>query len=202
LRKVSLHKNSHLRKARLHKNSPILLHDAICARLPHAGRMCLLDRLESWDNESIVCVAVSHRDPGNPLRSHECLPAVGGVEYAAQAMALHGSLLATPGASTARDGGRFGLLPSRGITPSLEGRSAGNAGADFRPPTIGYLASVRDLNLHVERLDDIAEDLRVEARRVGDSAQGFMYSFAIHAGARPLLAGRAMVKLMNAEALA
>ena len=40
---------------------------------------------------------------------------------------------------TAMDGGRFGLLPSRGITPSMEGRSAGreaippgiNAGADF-----------------------------------------------------------------------
>jgi hypothetical protein len=39
------------------------------------------------------------------------------------------------------DGGRFGLLPSRGITPSMEGRSAGreavppgtNAGAVFRP---------------------------------------------------------------------
>ena len=42
---------------------------------------------------------------------------------------------------TAMDGGRFGLLPSRGITPSMEGRSAGreavppgtNAGAVFRP---------------------------------------------------------------------
>jgi isoquinoline 1-oxidoreductase beta subunit len=42
---------------------------------------------------------------------------------------------------TAMDGDRFGLLPSRGITPSMEGRSAGreavptgtNAGADFRP---------------------------------------------------------------------
>ena len=42
---------------------------------------------------------------------------------------------------TAMDGGRSGLLPSRGITPSMEGRSAGreavptgtNAGAAFRP---------------------------------------------------------------------
>jgi pantoate--beta-alanine ligase len=45
------------------------------------------------------------------------------------------------GVPTAMDGGRFGLLPSRGITPSMEGRSAGreavppgtNAGAVFRP---------------------------------------------------------------------
>ena len=71
-----------------------MLHDAICARLPHAGRMCLLDRLSAWDSESIVCHASSHRDADNPLRSSGRLHAVTGVEYAAQAMALHGSLLA------------------------------------------------------------------------------------------------------------
>jgi predicted hotdog family 3-hydroxylacyl-ACP dehydratase len=71
-------------------------HDEICTRLPHAGRMCLLDRLEGWDDESIACRASSHRDPGNPLRTHNCLHAVCGVEYAAQVMALHGSLLSAP----------------------------------------------------------------------------------------------------------
>ncbi len=43
--------------------------------------------------------------------------------------------------ATAMDGGRFGLLPSRGISPSMEGRSAEreavptgtNAGAVFPP---------------------------------------------------------------------
>ena len=68
-------------------------HDAICARLPHAGRMCLLERLESWDSDSITCIAISHRDADNPLRRGGRLSAVAGVEYAAQAMALHGSLL-------------------------------------------------------------------------------------------------------------
>ena len=71
-----------------------MLHDAICARLPHAGRMCLLDRLVAWDGESISCHASSHRDTDNPLRHGGRLHAVSGVEYAAQAMALHGSLLA------------------------------------------------------------------------------------------------------------
>ena len=68
-------------------------HDAICARLPHAGRMCLLERLESWDGDSIICIATSHRDADNPLRRGGRLHAVAGVEYAAQAMALHGNLL-------------------------------------------------------------------------------------------------------------
>jgi predicted hotdog family 3-hydroxylacyl-ACP dehydratase len=71
--------------------------DEICARLPHDGSMCLLAALESWDAETIVCRADSHRDPANPLCSGNCLHAVNGVEYAAQAMALHGSLLSTPG---------------------------------------------------------------------------------------------------------
>ena len=68
-------------------------HAAICARLPHAGRMCLLERLESWDGDSISCIATSHRDADNPLRSSGRLHAVAGVEYAAQAMAMHGHLL-------------------------------------------------------------------------------------------------------------
>jgi len=79
----------------------MMFHDAICARLPHAGRMCLLDRLEHWDEASITCYAVSHRDADNPLRSHGRLHAVNGVEYAAQAMALHGSLLGGPDSAPA-----------------------------------------------------------------------------------------------------
>jgi predicted hotdog family 3-hydroxylacyl-ACP dehydratase len=70
-----------------------MLHAAICARLPHAGRMCLLERLESWDGDTITCIATSHRDTDNPLRRGGRLHAVAGVEYAAQAMALHGNLL-------------------------------------------------------------------------------------------------------------
>jgi len=68
---------------------------AVIARLvPHQGAMCLLDRALSWDAEGIACEAESHRDPANPLRRDGCLPAVCGLEYALQAMALHGALLA------------------------------------------------------------------------------------------------------------
>lgn len=74
----------------------------ICARLPHAGRMCLLASLVKWDNDSIVCRADSHRDANNPLRAGEQLHAVAGVEYAAQAMALHGNLLAASDVSAPR----------------------------------------------------------------------------------------------------
>lgn len=74
----------------------------ICARLPHAGRMCLLARLVKWDNDSIICLANSHRAADNPLRTGGQLHAVAGVEYAAQAMALHGNLLTASDASAPR----------------------------------------------------------------------------------------------------
>jgi predicted hotdog family 3-hydroxylacyl-ACP dehydratase len=61
--------------------------------VPHAGRMCLLDEVLEWDANAIACRASSHRDPGNPLRGAGGLAAVMGVEYAAQAVAAHGSLI-------------------------------------------------------------------------------------------------------------
>jgi predicted hotdog family 3-hydroxylacyl-ACP dehydratase len=77
--------------------------DWIAARIPHQGSMCLLDRVESWDQESIVCRSGSHRAPDHPLRAHGRLGAACGIEYAAQAMAVHGALLA-PAASAPKAG--------------------------------------------------------------------------------------------------
>ena len=61
--------------------------------IPHTGPMCLLDRATFWDARRIRCEASSHLDPANPLRRGGILRAVTGVEYAAQAMALHGALM-------------------------------------------------------------------------------------------------------------
>jgi predicted hotdog family 3-hydroxylacyl-ACP dehydratase len=69
----------------------------IAERIPHRGSMCLLERLESWSADRIRCTASSHRDPGNPLRGANGLLAPCAIEYAAQAMALHGALASTPG---------------------------------------------------------------------------------------------------------
>ena len=66
---------------------------AIAARIPHAGRMCLLDRVLDWDANAIRCAALSHRDADNPLREAAGLPVWAGIEYAAQAAAVHGALL-------------------------------------------------------------------------------------------------------------
>ena len=73
---------------------PLLDHAGIAARLPHAGSMCLLDRLEHWDAQAIHCSATSHRAEDHPLRTASGLLAPCAIEYAAQAMALHGALCA------------------------------------------------------------------------------------------------------------
>src|SRR5690606_24724169 len=64
----------------------------IAALIPHAGSMVLLDTVTSWDADTIQCVARSHTDPANRLRRDNGLPASLGVEYAGQAIAVHGAL--------------------------------------------------------------------------------------------------------------
>ena len=74
-----------------HLEAPID-HAAIARLVPHADAMCLLDRALSWDAASILCESARHRDAGNPLRRDGMLPAICGLEFAFQAMALHGAL--------------------------------------------------------------------------------------------------------------
>lgn len=54
--------------------------------------MCLLDRVRDWGAAHIHCTAVSHRAVDNPLRRIGVLRAAAGLEYAAQAIALHAAL--------------------------------------------------------------------------------------------------------------
>jgi predicted hotdog family 3-hydroxylacyl-ACP dehydratase len=61
--------------------------------IPHHGTMCLLDGVEQWDDTSIMCMTASHRDATNPLRRDNRLEGICGLEYAAQAMAVHVGLL-------------------------------------------------------------------------------------------------------------
>jgi predicted hotdog family 3-hydroxylacyl-ACP dehydratase len=72
--------------------------------IPHSGLMCLLDRVNEWDDRSIVCISNTHRDPANPLRRDGRLSAVHAFEYAAQAAAVHGGLRARSAGATAPPG--------------------------------------------------------------------------------------------------
>ena len=85
-------------------NQTGLDHAWIAGHIPHQGSMCLLDYVEAWDRERIRCRASSHRAVDNPLRAYGRLGAACGIEYAAQAMAVHGALLAPQDGSSARAG--------------------------------------------------------------------------------------------------
>jgi predicted hotdog family 3-hydroxylacyl-ACP dehydratase len=65
---------------------------AIRTLVPHAGTMCLLDRIVSADADGIVCATSSHRAAANPLRRDGRIAALHLAEYGAQAMAVHGGL--------------------------------------------------------------------------------------------------------------
>lgn len=84
----------------------------IAALIPHSGSMCLLASLEQWDGQRIVCTASSHRAVDNPLRTRTGLLAPCAIEYAAQAMALHGALIGREGGGAVRPG--F-LASARGV---------------------------------------------------------------------------------------
>lgn len=85
--------------------------DWIAARIPHQGRMCLLDAVLAWTDSTIHCRASGHSAPDHPLRDAGRLGVAVGIEYAAQAMAVHGALLAGD-----QPGPRQGYLTSvRGV---------------------------------------------------------------------------------------
>lgn len=148
-----------------------LTRDEIAQRIPHQGNMCLLDEVTHWDAQHITCQASSHQATDNPLRAHGRLGASCGVEYAAQAMAVHGALMGQ-------------ALAGHGNTP----------------PRAGYLASVRSVSLFVNQLDTERSPLIVHAERLTGDDHTALYSFELQAGEKILLCGRAVV-VLDAAAL-
>ncbi|MGH8217218.1 MAG: phosphotransferase [Steroidobacteraceae bacterium] len=72
----------------------VLGREAIAALIPHQGAMCLLERVLEWNADRILLATATHRAAGNPLRARGRLRALHLCEYGAQAMAVHGGLLA------------------------------------------------------------------------------------------------------------
>lgn len=72
--------------------------------IPHAGRMCLLERIVRWDRDTLTAGTATHRDPANPLARDGRLRAIHLCEYGAQAMAVHGGLVASSQSTVPRPG--------------------------------------------------------------------------------------------------
>lgn len=126
--------------------------------VPHAGTMCLLERIVGADDTGIVCATASHRSLTNPLRSNGILAALHLAEYGAQAMAVHGGL--------------------QNPAAVAEG---------------GMLVAIRDLQLTVQRLDDLDGELHIQATRLVASTSGRIYSFSASIAGRTIGSGRVSV---------
>ena len=147
--------------------------------IPHAGSMCLLDKVLDFDAGSIRCETRSHLAPGNPLRREGRLTSLCGIEYAAQAMAVHGALKQIGAGDRAAGPGAPG--EEQKVAP-LKARH-------------GYLASVRDTRCASRYLDEHAGPLIVAAELLLDEDSRVIYAFTVSAGALTLLSGRAAVVL-------
>ncbi|BBP02398.1 3-hydroxylacyl-ACP dehydratase [Sulfuriferula nivalis] len=97
-----------------------LNHAWIAAHIPHQYDMCLLDHVVSWDTLQIHCLANSHKLANNPLRSRDQLSCACGIEYAAQAMAIHGALLAPRDNARPRAGFLISVRGTTLHTPRLD----------------------------------------------------------------------------------
>ena len=155
-------------------NTPqTLTRDGIAVLIPHSGTMCLLARLAAWDLQRIVCLATNHRDTANPLRSRSGLLASAAIEYAAQAMALHGALIGQAVGAPATPGY---LASARGV----------------------QLHVLRLDDLPVAADGSEPDELHIEAvRQAGDERQ-ILYTFTVSHAGRPVAEGRAAVVLNTA----
>jgi predicted hotdog family 3-hydroxylacyl-ACP dehydratase len=112
-----------------------------------SGSMCLLERVLAWDAAHIHCLATSHTGAGHPLAHAGTLGMANGIEYAAQAMAVHGALLA--GSETAP---AAGFLTCR--TPL--GRCAHHP-LRLSPRSGGPHGTERARQRHAQRLNPLPE---------------------------------------------
>lgn len=150
--------------------SQTLPRDGIAALIPHSGSMCLLDRLLAWDAQHIVCAATNHRDAAHPLRTRSGLLSPCAIEYAAQAMALHGA-----------------LIGQEAGTPATPGYLASARGVQLHVLRLDDLPAVAD--------PAVPDELRIEATRQAGDARQILYAFSVSHAGRPLAEGRAAVVL-------
>lgn len=86
--------------------------------LPHAGAMCLLERVLAWDEQGLRAHGGDPAAAAHPLRGPAGLHAVHLIEYGAQAMALHAALQAQARGEAPRHSGL--LVSLRDVTLRVE----------------------------------------------------------------------------------
>ena len=94
-------------------------------RIPHAGDMRLLDSVTDWNESGIHTRSERHTFDVHPLRSGAGLHAVHLAEYGAQAVAVHGALVASSRGDARTRQGRLVSLRDVQLTVEYVDLSAG-----------------------------------------------------------------------------
>lgn len=128
--------------------------------LPHGDDMRLLDRVVHFDADSIRCMANSHRDRENPMRIDNSLPILCGLEYAAQALALHGVLVASRSPDIVLNRDQI------------------------------FIVMVKGVSCRVDRLDVYDAELQVNGRIVFRQNAAAVYDFSLEADGDILIEGQ------------
>ena len=64
---------------------------------------------------------------------------------------------------------------------------------------IGYIGGLRDVVLDVDRLDECPAEITINATRVLDGDDSFMYQFSISSGGQAVMTGRASLFLKHGQ---
>jgi predicted hotdog family 3-hydroxylacyl-ACP dehydratase len=147
---------------------PVILNSIeIARRVPHKGAMCLLDTVESWSSDEIFASAIIHSKT-NPLMIDGKLDSTAAIEYAAQAMAVHGALL---------------------------GEVAAAKGEPQPKPIMGFLASVRSVICHKPWLHESTNPITISATRTAGTVSPVSYDFSVSTREEVYVTGKATVVL-------
>ena len=123
----------------------------IVTLVPHAGNMCLIDEVITWNDTHIECMACLSAQSYHPLCLDGELSVIHLLEYGAQAMAVHAGLL-------------------RHNTPHNDRHST---------PVPGFLAAIRDARFFIESLHGCDHELHIQAYALIHSANGVVYELTI-----------------------
>ena len=138
--------------------------------MPHAGAMCLLDEVIDWQHDRIHCRSRLRSLDSHPLAEGGVLPLTALVEYAAQATAAHGTLLA---------------------------RASSNGAGAAKP---GRLVGLRDIEFTADREPLTASTtLDVHAERLMADAGGSIYAFRVVEAGSDLARGRVAIRTMPGQ---
>jgi len=65
--------------------------------------------------------------------------------------------------------------------------------------SIGYVGALRDVMLGVDQLDEYPTELTIDARRLFEGDNSFMYQFSISSGGRDVMTGRASIFMRHVQ---